>query len=211
MIEENKGRRCHVFVCAAVGCGHRIRRYLDTNDKGSTSNLRSHAQKCWGSEAFEEAYKTKDIKKVREVVEKFKSAPDGNLVSMFAKLGAKGVVSYSHRQHTEYETRKEIVMWVAESMRPFSIVEDRGFHVLMKTGRPSYRILTATTVARDVSEVFKKTKARIANMLQTYDGTLSFATDGWTSPNNKAFIAITVHFLKDNAPFSMLLDVVELP
>jgi hypothetical protein len=45
---------------------------------------------------------------------------------------------------------------------------------------------------------------------QDYEGALNFATDGWTSPNHKAFIAITVHFEKDGVPVSMLLDIVEV-
>lgn len=39
---------------------------------------------------------------------------------------------------------------------------------------------------------------------------LNFATDAWTSPNNKAFMAITVHFEVDGVPISMLLDIVEV-
>ncbi|KAG6858154.1 hypothetical protein C0991_003422, partial [Blastosporella zonata] len=61
----------------------------------------------------------------------------------------------------------------------------------MKAGRPSYHIPSADTIARDVKHVFKKTKAQIAKMLQSYEGDLSFATDGWTSPNNKPYVAIT--------------------
>jgi len=34
--------------------------------------------------------------------------------------------------------------------------------------------------------------------------------DGWTSPNHKAFIVITVHFEQDSVPISMLLDIVEV-
>jgi hypothetical protein len=47
----------------------------------------------------------------------------------------------------------EIVKWVAESMRPFSVVEDDGFKMLMKTGRPEYYIPLRRTVARDVKHV----------------------------------------------------------
>jgi hypothetical protein len=41
-------------------------------------------------------------------------------------------------------------------------------------------------------------------------GALSFATDAWTSPNHKAYTAITVHFENEGKPISMLLDIVEL-
>ena len=60
----------------------------------------------------------------------------------------------------------EIVQWVSESMRPFSIVEDRGFHSLMKTGRPEYYLPSTLTVSHDVKEVFTKVRMRITNMLQ---------------------------------------------
>lgn len=100
--------------------------------------------------------------------------------------------------------------WVAESMRPFSIVEDRGFKVLMKTGRGTYKIPSADTVARDVKHVFKKTRTRIGKMLRDYEGRLSFATDEWTAPNHRAYVAITVHFMQEGVPVCLLLDIVEL-
>jgi hypothetical protein len=47
--------------------------------------------------------------------------------------------------------------------------------------------------------------------LQNRDGALSFATDAWTSPNHKAFVAITVHFEIQGLAKSLLLDIVEVP
>ena len=35
-------------------------------------------------------------------------------------------------------------------------------------------------------------------------------TDAWTSPNHKAYIAVTVHFENKGVPVSMLLDIVEV-
>jgi hypothetical protein len=46
--------------------------------------------------------------------------------------------------------------------------------------------------------------------LEEHDGDLSFATDVWTSPNHKVFIAVTVHFKKDGEPMCILLDLVEV-
>ena len=39
---------------------------------------------------------------------------------------------------------------------------------------------------------------------------MSYATDAWTSPNHKAYVAVSVHFEKDGVPVSMLLDIVEV-
>jgi hypothetical protein len=45
---------------------------------------------------------------------------------------------------------------------------------------------------------------------QEYDGKLSFATDAWTSPNHKAFVALTVHLEHNGQPLSFLLNIVEV-
>ena len=160
------------------------------------------------------------------------------------------IQTYRHTQHTASEaryvlffflynlffhkhTRAEIVRWVAESKRPFQIVNDRGFQSLMKTGRPAYHIPSPETVSHDVKKVFVKVRKRIAKMLQVdmssnlnfeekknrlltwnnlkeYEGALNFATDAWTSPNHKPYVAVTVHWEKRGVPVSMLLDMVEV-
>ena len=88
----------------------------------------------------------------------------GTITSHFERK--KGPVTYSNRQHNPTETRTEIVKWVCESARPFKIVSDRGFHVLMKTGRPQYYIPSPSTVSRDVKTVFARTRSRVAKLLQ---------------------------------------------
>ena len=45
---------------------------------------------------------------------------------------------------------------------------------------------------------------------KNYDVRLNFATDAWTSPNQRAYVAITVHLEHKGEPISMLLDIVEV-
>ena len=125
--------------------------------------------------------------------------------------------------------RAEIVCWVLESMRPFSIVGDRGFQISMKMGRPTCYIPLVFTVSHDVKQVFMKVWGRIANMLQVriqvsywnakeendfvaqeHDKALSFGIDAWTSPNHKAYVAVMVHFEQNGGPMCLLLDLVEV-
>ena len=107
-------------------------------------------------------------------------------------------------------------------------MKDRGFQSLMKTGRLEYYIPSPETVSRDIRKVFVNVRKRIAKMLkvsnardyldikqltfviQEHVGALSFATDAWTSPNHKAYIAVTVHFENSGVPMSMLLDLIEV-
>ncbi len=115
---------------------------------------------------------------------------------MHCQVKGKAKVTYSHTQHTKTEAkyaiyflhyiagidicdRVEIVWWVTENLRPFSIVSDRGFQCLMKTGRPGYYIpspstvsrdvklvFARSTVSRDVKLVFARSRQRIATMLR---------------------------------------------
>lgn len=129
---------------------------------------------------------------------------------------------------THSNFRAEIVRWVTESARPFDVVKDCGWQSLMKTGRPGYWTPSPKTVARNVRQVFVHSRQRLANILQVsttkhleirhghsphgknYEGDISCATDAWTSPNHKPYMAVTVHFIHNNDPISLLLDIVEV-
>lgn len=218
-------RRAHLFKCLAKGCKFKCRRFLDTGDASSTGNLRRHVKKCWGVEALRQADQAANVDEVREKISG-SMLRDGKITYSFERK--QGRVTYSHRTHTAPETRYvrwrycvisnddasvcrvEIVKWVTQSMRPHVIVEDPGFQCLMKTGRPGYWIPSASTVSRDIKVIYKKMREKIARILQEYEGELSFATDAWTSPNHRAFVAVTVHFVLKDQPVSMLLDLVEV-
>lgn len=51
---------------------------------------------------------------------------------------------------------------------------------------------------------------RLTEVLKEYDGALSFATDAWTSLNNKAYVAVSMHFEREGVAMAMLLDVVKV-
>ena len=156
-----------------------VRRYLDTSDAKSTSNLRKHARVCWGEETVAAADQMRDINAAHDALGKSK---DGSITKAFEHL-TKTNVTYSHRQHTTTETlwvfisrsRKspsdvtqsaEIVRWVAKSKRPFQIINDCGFKKLMKTRRPDYHIPSMQTISCDVKRVFVQVRKHITKMLQ---------------------------------------------
>ena len=47
--------------------------------------------------------------------------------------------------------------------------------------------------------------------IQEHSGLLHFATDAWTSPNHRAFVAWNVHFHHQGRLLTFLLDIVEVP
>ncbi|KAL1725340.1 hypothetical protein EV714DRAFT_221514, partial [Schizophyllum commune] len=180
------------------GCSKRIRRYLDTGDKVSTSNMTRHAITCWGKRAVDVAQSYETATAAQESV----TTPmkkDGDIKLSFECKG-KGKITYTTRPHTKTEI----------NFRPFAVVEDDGFKRLMKTGQPDHYIPSCSTVSRDVKRVFVKTRTRIARMLQEYESDLSFQTDCWTSPNHKAYMGTTVTFKHNGSMLTLVLDVVEV-
>ncbi|KAL1716416.1 hypothetical protein EV715DRAFT_205342, partial [Schizophyllum commune] len=204
----SSSRRAHLFSCFNKGCKKTVRRYLDTVDKVSTSNLIRHAQTCWGHEAvaIAQTYGNATVARAK-VVEPLRTS--GKITAAFARQG-KGKITYSTRQHTKTETKAEIVKWMAQSFRPFALVEDDGFKTLMKTGRPDYYIPSRSTVSRDVKRVFARTRARVARLLQDHDGDLSFVTDMWTSPNHIPYMGTTVTLEHEGEIVTLVLDVVQV-
>ena len=80
-----------------------VRRYLDTGDAKSTSNLRKHAKICWGDEAVAAADNTGNVLAAREALKNMPSV-NSSITDAFERV-AKGKVTYSHRQHTTTEAR----------------------------------------------------------------------------------------------------------
>ena len=74
-----------------------VRRYLDTGDAKSTSNLRKHARICWGVERVAAA----DYGAAFDLLKLHK---DGSITEAFERKG-KGKVTYSHRQDTTTQSR----------------------------------------------------------------------------------------------------------
>jgi hypothetical protein len=88
------GRKFHFFPCAARKCrnpSHGVHCYLDSKDKAATSNLKSHAVRCFGQPAADAAFQfQKDTSR------------DGSIFSAFARQGQRPV-QFSHQNHTDPE------------------------------------------------------------------------------------------------------------
>jgi len=96
VVQYYDGRLCHFFPCGARKCKTAlggVRRYQDTKDKSSTTNLKHHAIGCFGEDAVNNAMKGKDA-----------GANSGSIYAAFARQGQQAV-HYSHRTHTNPEVR----------------------------------------------------------------------------------------------------------
>jgi hypothetical protein len=153
---------------------------------------------------------------------------DGSITIAFAHIQGKGNIMFSTRPPTTAEICADHVRWMAESKRTFKLVNDNGYHHVMKNGHPSHYIPSHQTVAWDLLKVFSHSREQISKLLkvcviqcarlfqfdlqslQEHQGDLSFCTDAWTSLNHRAYVAITVHLEKDGVPSTTLLDIIEV-
>jgi hypothetical protein len=103
------------------------------------------------------------------------------------------------------------VKWITKSNHPARIIDDRELRELLLTGRPTMQLPSASTIARDIRSSFLFCRDRIAKLLREYPGRIHFATDSWTSPNHRAFVAWTVHLEHQGQMLAFLLDIIEVP
>ena len=95
-IGYDNGRKYHYFPCAARKCRNPsggVRRYLDSKDKAATSNLKSHAIRCFGQSAVDAGFQFQTD-----------NTRDGSIFTAFARQG-QHPVQLSHRTHTDPEIR----------------------------------------------------------------------------------------------------------
>lgn len=98
------GRRYHAFSCMASKCRQVVRRYLDTSDRTSTSNLHRHVQACWGEDVIKAVKSAHNAHSAREnVVRPY--LRNGTITDVLQRIDPSRIIPYSHRQHTRTEMR----------------------------------------------------------------------------------------------------------
>ncbi|KAJ7902586.1 hypothetical protein B0H14DRAFT_2329133, partial [Mycena olivaceomarginata] len=206
LADAHDGRKYQVFKCNTPG-GCKSKSGMKVNgdphsDRSSTSNLKKHAKQCWGSTVVDACIKGVAADASR----------DGSIFMAFARSG-QHPVNVSHCTHTPNLNSGVacIVCWITEANRPLNIVADRQLQDLLIAGRPELTVPSRSTAARDLKAVYERSAHRIKKLLTEYDGRLSFATDAWTSPNHRAFVAWMVHLQHWGEPLVFLLDMFEVP
>jgi hypothetical protein len=98
---EVDGRECHIFSC--LKCKDKFRRFLDTKDANSMSNLCKHVKNCWGEDALQAAEDIKKLDLAREkVVRPF--LKNGSITTAFRWKGSRKV-TYSTKPYTKIEVQ----------------------------------------------------------------------------------------------------------
>jgi hypothetical protein len=113
---------------------------------------------------------------------------------------------------SEQEFRKRLVRMVVEGMVPFSTVDLKTLRSAFNLLKPGVPIPSAKTLKSDLMACFREEDDRINERLRRECSKISVTLDCWVSPNNKAYLGVTGHYIDKNwALQSLLLDFVPLP
>lgn len=95
--------------------------------------------------------------------------------------------------------KNHLAYLIAAADLPFSLVEHPAFHSLLKLCNPSTEGMQVKqkAIATQTHKIFEQTQEWIKDVELKRSDYVSVTTDAWTSPNNKAFMAITVHTITE--------------
>ena len=88
--------------CLSLWCKQWVHCFLDEKDAGLTSNLRKHAESCWGVASVKAVTEIGNINDARASVKGLKET--GTIEALFEKKGG-GKIKYQHTQHSKTETK----------------------------------------------------------------------------------------------------------
>ncbi len=123
--------------------------------------------------------------------------------------GNKSIAQYAAGStYNKAEFRYLTTVWIARCHRPFAIIEDEPLQDMFKMLYAKVEVPSASTVSRDVKEVWAISKKEVASFLQQLKCAIHIAFDGWTAPNVLSFLGVVVSFEHQGALISLLLDFV---
>ncbi len=93
---------------------------------------------------------------------------------------------------------RDICVFIAADMRPFSVVENLGFRRLLHTLEPRYTIPSRSHFTRTVvPTLYKEAKVKVVQTLKEAES-IAITTDGWTSRCTQGYITITAHIINSD-------------
>jgi hypothetical protein len=108
--------------------------------------------------------------------------------------------------------KKYLARLIVRGNHPFTLVEEEDFRPMLEHFRPGFSIPSAKTIREEVVKMYGEESGHVRDRLRKADSRISLSLDCWASPNTKAFLGITAHYIDDAwTPHSLVLDFVHLP
>jgi hypothetical protein len=113
---------------------------------------------------------------------------------------------------TQKDLRKRILGWVVCEHEPSLTVENPKLRWVFNLFKPKPIVPSASTIKNDIMKSYQEEQDRIRDRLCSAGCEVSVTLDGWTSPNTKGFMGITVHYIDETWTLqSLIFDFIPLP
>ncbi|MBW0523481.1 hypothetical protein O181_063196 [Austropuccinia psidii MF-1] len=109
--------------------------------------------------------------------------------------------------------KTSLLYFIAECYLPLSLVESPAFHTLLELCNSSISniLVPWAALTSHLSKMYLFHQEHLSNILSDNNTFVSFTNNTWKSPNMRAFMAITAHFLnKDFNLQSVILGLIDL-
>lgn len=90
---------------------------------------------------------------------------------------------------------KAVGMFIAADMRPYSVVENRGFKNMMNVLEPRYKLPSRYHfTSQVVPDLYEQERKKIVGELSKASS-VALTTDGWTSRATESYVTVTAHYI----------------
>lgn len=173
--------------------------------KGQNTSVRQHMER-WHSDAMDSFKKNKGSHESRAIE-----------VGNAAACSSSETQTRTVTEQQQLRANKLLVIWVATSMRPLSIVDDQAFRTYVRyiardLGGIDLKLPGRTQVTLDVRSLAEEMRAMLKRELAEGCQHYCCTTDIWTDRAQRSFICLTLHYIDNNfMRKNWTLDVRPLP
>jgi hypothetical protein len=97
---------------------------------------------------------------------------------------------------------KAVIQFIVQDMRPFSVVEGKGFERLIHVADPRLTVKHRTTYSREkLPRLYEENQQKFIKVLEKHKESLlsvAVTTDLWTSRSGDPFMCLTLHYIADD-------------
>ncbi|XP_053968597.1 E3 SUMO-protein ligase ZBED1-like [Anastrepha ludens] len=113
------------------------------------------------------------------------------------------ILSFIEKKYEASSARKKsldssLMHYICSDMRPFSVVENKGFRNFVSTLDPRYELPSRNKLRNTcMQDFYTNMKDKLHCILDRVDY-CAITTDCWTSRANESYMTVTCHFINDN-------------
>jgi len=146
----------------------------------------------WHKEVFKKLLETKERELTRKRLKEDDKAVQPRIDETMDSLNP-----YSKSSQLHMVITKAVGRMIATDFQPFSLVEDKGFQLLLRTLDRQYQLSSRKHFSEKViPQMCAKVKQKVSTVVKSAL-CLAITTDCWTSHSTDSYISVNSHFIDD--------------